>query len=56
MFETFSWDDYVWYFGIPLAFLVVVAWIYRPSAKKRYEEDAEIPLHEQEEKPPRAEK
>ncbi len=27
--------EYGLYLGIPLAFLVVVAWIYRPSAKKR---------------------
>jgi cbb3-type cytochrome oxidase subunit 3 len=32
------------YWAIPLLFLVVVAWIYRPTAKKRYKADGSIPF------------
>lgn len=34
------------YWGIPLFFVAVVAWIYRPSAKKRYKADGSIPFEE----------
>ncbi len=37
--------EYGLYLGIPLVFLVVVAWIYRPSAKKRYRADGNIPFY-----------
>jgi cbb3-type cytochrome oxidase subunit 3 len=37
--------EYGLYLGIPLAFLVVVAWIYRPSAKKSYQDDGDMPFH-----------
>ena len=33
-----------WFFLIPIAFLVLVAWIFRPGARKRYEADGEIPF------------
>jgi cbb3-type cytochrome oxidase subunit 3 len=36
--------EYWHYFGIPLLFLAIVAWIYRPTAKKRYEADGNIPF------------
>lgn len=36
--------EYWRYLGIPLIFLAVVAWIYRPSAKKNYEADGNIPF------------
>ncbi len=29
--------EYGLYLGIPLVFLLIVTWIFRPSAKKRYE-------------------
>jgi cbb3-type cytochrome oxidase subunit 3 len=38
-------SDYGLFLGIPLAFLAVVAWIYRPSAKKRYEADGNLPFY-----------
>lgn len=41
--------EYGLYLGIPLVFLAAVAWIYRSSAKKRYEDDGEIPFREDEE-------
>lgn len=31
---------------IPIAFIAVVIYVYRPSARKEYQEDAEIPLHD----------
>jgi len=35
---------YGFFVAIPLVFLAVVAWIYRPSAKKRYQADGNIPF------------
>lgn len=37
--------EYGLYLGIPLAFLVVVGWIYRPSAKKSYRDDGGMPFY-----------
>jgi cbb3-type cytochrome oxidase subunit 3 len=39
-------SEYGLYLGVPLAFLGIVAWIYRPSAKNRYRADGNIPFHE----------
>jgi cbb3-type cytochrome oxidase subunit 3 len=36
--------EYWLYLGIPLVFLAIVAWIYRPAAKKRYQVDGNIPF------------
>ncbi len=41
--------EYSLYLGIPLALLAIVAWVYRPSAKKRYQADGNIPFDEDEE-------
>lgn len=38
------------FLGIPLIFLLIVLWVYRPGAGKRYREDGEIPFHEDEDK------
>lgn len=38
--------DYGLFLGIPLIFLGIVAWIYRPGAKKRYQADANLPFRE----------
>jgi cbb3-type cytochrome oxidase subunit 3 len=35
-----------WLFGIPAVFLLIVLWVFRPGAKKRYQKDGEIPFHE----------
>lgn len=35
-------QQYGWFIGVPLLFIVVVAYILRPSARKRYEHDGEI--------------
>ncbi|MFA5082858.1 MAG: CcoQ/FixQ family Cbb3-type cytochrome c oxidase assembly chaperone [Hydrogenophilaceae bacterium] len=37
-------SDYSLYFGIPLLFLAIVAWVFRPGAKKRYQADGKIPF------------
>lgn len=37
--------EYGLYLGIPLFFLALVAWIYRPSAKKRYQADGNTPFY-----------
>jgi cbb3-type cytochrome oxidase subunit 3 len=36
--------EYWFYWGVPLIFLVIVAWIYRPGAKRRYTTDGSIPF------------
>lgn len=37
--------EYRFQLGGILVFLVIVAWIYRPSARKRYEADGNIPFY-----------
>ena len=37
-----------WFFLIPIAFILLALWIFRPGARKRYEEDAEIPFKDKE--------
>ncbi len=31
--------------GMPLLFMAIVAWIYRPDAKKRFQADGNIPFY-----------
>lgn len=38
----------VLFFAIPIAFIGVVIYIFRPSAKKQYKKDGEIPFREEE--------
>jgi cbb3-type cytochrome oxidase subunit 3 len=38
--------EYGLFIGLPLLFLVVVAWIFRPEAKRRYEEDGKLPFRD----------
>ena len=37
--------QYGLFIGIPLLFMGIVAWIYRPGAKKRYQADGNIPFY-----------
>ncbi|MDD5176355.1 MAG: cbb3-type cytochrome c oxidase subunit 3 [Sterolibacterium sp.] len=37
-------SEYGLFLGIPLVFLAIVAWVCRPSAKKRYQADGNIPF------------
>jgi cbb3-type cytochrome oxidase subunit 3 len=37
--------QYAFFFGIPLLFIGIVIWVFRPSAKKRYQEDANLPFY-----------
>jgi hypothetical protein len=32
--------------GVPLALVAIVVWVYRPSAKRRYQADGAIPFDE----------
>ncbi len=36
--------QYAFFFGIPLIFIGIVIWVFRPKAKKRYQEDAKLPF------------
>lgn len=37
--------EYGLFIGIPLVFLAIVIWVYRPSAKKRYRADGNLPFY-----------
>jgi len=37
-------SEYGLYLCIPLVFLAIVLWVYRPSGKKRYQADGNIPF------------
>jgi len=37
-------QHYGWFIGPPLAVLIVIAWVYRPSARARYRRDGGIPF------------
>jgi cbb3-type cytochrome oxidase subunit 3 len=39
---------WVLFIGLPLAFLALVAWLWRPGSATRYRRDARIPLAEDE--------
>jgi cbb3-type cytochrome oxidase subunit 3 len=32
--------------GIPVIFLLIVAWVFRPGARQKYRRDANIPFEE----------
>ena len=36
--------EYWLYMVVPLIFVAIVIWIYRPSAKRRYKADGDIPF------------
>jgi cbb3-type cytochrome oxidase subunit 3 len=38
--------EYGFFVGVPLTLVVIVAWIYRPGAKRRYRADGAIPFDE----------
>lgn len=44
---------YLVWFGIPLAFVALVIWVYRPGARRRYQQDATIPFREDKPDKPR---
>lgn len=37
---------YLWFLGIPILFLLIVFYVFRPGARRRYRRDAEIPFRE----------
>ena len=37
-------QQYGWFIGIPVLFLIVVAYVFRPGARQRYQRDGEIPF------------
>jgi cbb3-type cytochrome oxidase subunit 3 len=39
-------SDYGWFIGIPLGFIVIVVYVFRPGARKKYEEEGRIPLED----------
>lgn len=42
-------STYGMFLGIPILFLAVVFWVYRPGARRRYQEDSRLPFVEGEE-------
>ncbi|MDV7397183.1 cbb3-type cytochrome c oxidase subunit 3 [Arthrospira platensis SPKY1] len=43
-------SDYGWFIGIPVAFILVVLYVFRPGARKKYEDHGKIPLRDQDSK------
>jgi cbb3-type cytochrome oxidase subunit 3 len=39
-------STYGLFLGIPILFLLIIFWVYRPSARRRYREDASLPFAE----------
>ncbi len=39
-------STYGLFLGIPILFLLIVFWVYRPGARRRYEDDARLPFEE----------
>lgn len=39
-------SEYWPFLVVPLVFVAIVVWIYRPSARKHYEADGDIPFEE----------
>lgn len=37
-------SEYGWLISVPLVFVALVAWVYRPSARRRYQQDGAIPF------------
>jgi cbb3-type cytochrome oxidase subunit 3 len=37
--------QYGFFLGIPLLFIGIVIWVYRPGSKKRYQADANLPFY-----------
>jgi cbb3-type cytochrome oxidase subunit 3 len=37
---------YLWYIGIPVVFVLVILYVFRPWARRKYRRDAEIPFRE----------
>ncbi len=45
-------STYGLFLGIPILFLAIVFWIYRPGARRRYREDGRLPFADGEEGTP----
>jgi cbb3-type cytochrome oxidase subunit 3 len=41
---------YIWFIGIPVLFLLVVLYVFRPGAKRGYRRDANIPFKNEKDK------
>jgi cbb3-type cytochrome oxidase subunit 3 len=37
---------YGWFIVVPLVFLIIVIYVFRPGARRRYEQDARIPFQD----------
>jgi cbb3-type cytochrome oxidase subunit 3 len=40
-------SEYWLFLGVPLVFLAIVAWIFRPTASRRYQADGKIPFDDE---------
>jgi len=41
-------STYGLFLGIPILFLLIILWVYRPGARRRYQDDARLPFEEDE--------
>lgn len=37
---------YGWFIAVPLVFLIIAIYVFRPGARRRYEQDARIPFQD----------
>ena len=44
--EWIGWARSLWVLWLMLLFVVIVAWVYRPGNRKRFEKNAKIPLED----------
>lgn len=45
-------SSYFWLIGIPAVFLLLVLYVFRPGARRKYRKDAHIPFEEDDNKRP----
>jgi cbb3-type cytochrome oxidase subunit 3 len=40
-----TWE-WIWFLLVPLVFIAVAIWVFRPGSRRRYQKNAQIPLEE----------
>lgn len=39
-------STWIWFIGIPVVFVLILLYVFRPGAKRRYRSDAQIPFRD----------